>query len=96
MKKVINEKVKNVSFYTVNKDGVKTLLKSSDISYLYFDWKKIFGISEQEIGHDYTLTKTLLKALKKTARKVLIQCVDTWDDISVYHGKTGCLMPWNT
>lgn len=71
----------------VNKDGVKTLLKSSDISYLYFDWKKIFGIAEQEIGHDYTLTKTLLKALKKTARKVLTQCVDTWDDISVLSWK---------
>lgn len=49
MKKVINEKVQNVSFYTVNKDGVKTLLKSSDISYLYFDWKKIFGIAEPKI-----------------------------------------------
>ena len=49
MKKVINEKVQNVSFYTVNKDGVKTLLKSSDISYLYFDWKKIFVIAEPKI-----------------------------------------------
>ena len=89
MKKVINEKVKNVSFYTVNKDGVKTLLKSSYISYLYFDWKKILGITEPEIGHDYARTKTLLKALKKkTARKVLTQCVDTWEDISVYHVKT--------
>ena len=69
MKKVINEKVKNVSFYTVNKNGVKTLLKSSDISYLYFDWKKIFGTAEPEIGHDYAITKTLLKELKKRWRE---------------------------
>ena len=71
MKKVINEKVKNVSFYTVNKNGVKTLLKSSDISYLYFDWKKIFGTAEPEIGHDYAITKTLLKELKKDGEKGL-------------------------
>lgn len=71
MKKVINEKVQNVSFYTVSKNGDKTLLKSSDISYLYFDWKKIFGIAEPEIGHDYALTKTLLKALKKDGEKGL-------------------------
>lgn len=71
MKKVINEKVKNVSFYTVNKNGVKTLLKSSDISYLYFDWKKIFGTAEPEIGHDYALTKTLFKELKKDGEKGL-------------------------
>lgn len=55
----------------VNKNGVKTLLKSSDISYLYFDWKKIFGIAEPKIGHDYTLTKTLLKALKEDGEKGL-------------------------
>lgn len=42
MKKVINDKVQNVSFYMVNKNGVKTLLKSSDISYLYFDLEKDF------------------------------------------------------
>lgn len=42
MKKVINDKVPNVSFYMVNKNGVKTLLKSSDISYLYFDLEKDF------------------------------------------------------
>ena len=69
MKKVINEKVQNVRFYTVNKNGVKTLLKPSDISYLYFDWKKILGTAEPEIGHDYTLTKTLLKVLKKDGEK---------------------------
>ena len=71
MKKVINEKVQNVRFYTVNKNGVKTLFKSSDISYLYFDWKKIFGTAEPEIGHDYAITKTLLKVLKEDGEKGL-------------------------
>ena len=71
MKKVINEKVQNVRFYTVNKNGVKTLLKSSDISYLYFYWKNIFGTAEPEIGHDYAITKTLLKVLKKDGEKGL-------------------------
>ena len=65
------KKVQNVSFYTVNKNVVKTLLKSSDISYLYFDWKKIFVISEPKIGHDYALTKTLLKDLKKDGERGL-------------------------
>ena len=57
--------------HTVNKNDVKTLLKSYDISYLYFDWKKIFVIEEPKIGHDYALTKTLLKALKKDGEKGL-------------------------